>query len=87
MPHEINNKYEVGTNRLIQNGMKIVTRTEDVITEFPFLQYRLLLMKLLEKGLEQTRKVCKTQDYDRIYQQDTEEPISLNEIYKNQKRK
>lgn len=40
LPHEVNDKHGIGTNRLIQRGAKIVTTTEDMIKEFPFLSYK-----------------------------------------------
>lgn len=85
VPHEIDDKHGVGTNRLIQNGAKIVVKTEDIIKEFPFLHYRPLLRIMREKKTKQSRKVCKIQEYDSVYQWITEEPISLEEICKKSK--
>lgn len=85
VPHEIHDKHGIGTNRLIQNGAKIITTTEDMIAEFPFLQYKPLPTKLREKKTKRGKKVCKIQEYDRIYQWITEEPISLDEISKKSK--
>ena len=87
VPHEIHDKHGVGTNRLIRNGAKIVTTTEDMITEFPFLQYKPLPIKLLEKKGKRVKKDCKIQDYNKIYRWITEEPISLDEICKKSKEK
>lgn len=40
LPHEVNDLHGVGTNKLIQKGAKMITTTEDIIKEFPFLQYK-----------------------------------------------
>lgn len=80
LPHEVNDVYGVGTNRLIQEGAKIVMNTEDIIKEFPFLSYK-IPSKEKEIPILPRRKICKNQEYNEIYQQITENPISLNEIY------
>lgn len=80
LPHEVNDIHGVGTNRLIQEGAKIVMGTEDIIKEFPFLSYK-LPSKEKEIPILQRRKICKNQEYNEIYQEITENPISLNEIY------
>lgn len=83
LPHEINDKHGKGTNRLIEKGAKIVTSTENIIKEFPFLKYK----KPLEEEIktQKTRKICNNQQYNKIYQLITEKPISLNQIYKKSK--
>lgn len=85
LPHELNDLHGVGTNRLIRKGAKIVTSTEDIIKEFPFLSYKL---PQKEKELESQvcRKICKNQEYNKVYQLITENPISLNEIYQKSNR-
>lgn len=80
LPHEVNDLHGVGTNRLIGKGAKIVTSTEDIIKEFPFLRYK-IPPKEKETKTYITRKVCKNEKYNEIYQWITENPISLNEIY------
>lgn len=80
LPHEINDIHGVGTNRMIQEGAKIVTSTEDIIKEFSFLQYKTPPKEEIKKPI--SRKVCKNKEYNEIYQFITEKSISLNEIYK-----
>lgn len=80
LPHEVNDKHGVGTNRLIQEGAKIVTCIEDIIKEFPFLSYK-KPPKEEQINILKRRKVCKNKEYEEIYQFITENPISLNEIY------
>lgn len=79
LPHEINDKHGVGTNRLIQEGAKIVTCTEDIVKEFSFLSYK-IPPKENEMKVQKRRKICKNREYHQIYQLITECPISLNEI-------
>lgn len=43
LPHEINDKYGVGTNKLIQKGAMLVTSTKDIIENFEFLKYKEIL--------------------------------------------
>lgn len=80
LPHEINDIHGVGTNRMIQEGAKIVTSTEDIIKEFSFLPYKIPPKEKTKKPV--SRKNCKNEEYNKIYQLITENPISLNEIYK-----
>lgn len=80
LPHEVNDKHGVGTNKLIRNGAKIVTSTEDIIKEFSFLSYK-IPPKEKETKIHKRRKVCKNKEYNQIYQFIEEKPISLNEIY------
>ncbi len=81
IPHEIGDKKGVGTNRLIQNGAKIVTSVKDIMEEFPFLPYH-VLPKEKEIKSQKYKKICLNKDYDKIYQLLTEKPTSLNEIYR-----
>lgn len=80
LPHEVSDKHGVGTNRLIQEGAKIVTNAEDIIREFPFLKYK-ILPKEKKIQIQKKRKICKNREYNKIYELITENPISLNEIY------
>lgn len=84
LPHEVDNKHGIGTNRLIQEGAKIVTNVEDIMKEFPMLKYKKIL-KRKERKLPKQRKICRNKRYNQIYQFITEQPISLNEIYKKSK--
>ena len=80
LPHEINNKHGVGTNRLIQKGAKIITNVEDMIKEFSFLSYKRMPKEKIRET-QKAKKICKNKEYEKIYQFITEEIISLNEIY------
>lgn len=85
LPHEVDDKHGKGTNRLIQEGAQIVTCTEDIIKEFPFLVYKKLPPKKKERSQKQ-RKICENKNYNDIYQLIPEEPISVDEIYKKSKK-
>ncbi len=87
LPHEVDDKNGRGTNRLIQEGAKIVTCTEDIIKEFPFLSYK-VPPKKKEKEIEiqEGRKICKNKEYNQIYQLVTEIPISVSEIYQKSRK-
>lgn len=39
IPHNLEDKHGIGTNRLIKNGAKLVTSTKDIIDTFDFLTY------------------------------------------------
>lgn len=84
LPHEVNDKYGIGTNRLIQRGAKIVTTTEDIIKEFPFLSYKVPIKRKMVE-LQKQKRACNNEEYNKVYQFITEDPISLNEIYKKVK--
>ena len=43
LPHEINDKYGIGTNKLIQKGAILVTSTKDIVENFKFLKYKEIL--------------------------------------------
>lgn len=81
IPHEINDLHGVGTNRLIQEGAKMITCTEDIINEFPFLTYKIPQKKNLENEVIR-RKKCNNTNYNEIYKLITDKPILLNEIYR-----
>ena len=80
LPHEVSDIHGVGTNQLIRKGAKIVTNTRDIIEEFPFLTYKKIPEEKTEK-LNYIRKQCNNKEFNEIYQQIKDEPISLNEIY------
>ncbi len=80
LPHEVNDIHGVGNNHLIQKGAKIVTNTKDIIEEFPFLTYKKIPKEKISMS-NYIKRHCNNQEYNDIYQQIKEEPISLNEIY------
>lgn len=84
LPHEICDLHGVGTNRLIQNGAKIITTTKDIIEEFPFLTYKTIPKNKLKNSKQKSefkRKKCTNKRYNAIYKYITKKTISLEEIY------
>lgn len=81
VPHEVEDIHGIGTNRLIKNGAKIVTSTEDIIKEFKFLQYKKPVKE--SSDLQINKKICKNEKYNEIYKLITDKPITVDEIYRN----
>lgn len=84
LPHEVNDKHGVGTNRLIQKGAKIVTNVQEIIEEFPYLNYKTVPRE--KKENDNRRKICENYEYNEIYQLITQKPISINEICQKSKK-
>lgn len=85
LPHEVNDKHGIGTNRLIREGAKMVTCTEDIIQDLSFLSYKKPPEEKTNNEpilINHKRKICKDKKYNTIYQYIMEKPISLNEIYR-----
>lgn len=78
LPHEIDNIYGVGTNRLLKNGATLVTSTKEIIDCFNFLTYKSLKIRnnhILKK------KTLNNPNYQEIYDLISDKLINLNEIY------
>ena len=75
VPHAINDRNGVGTNRLIKNGAKLVTETRDIIEEISFLKYD-------EEKIEslKTKKPIVKPEYQKIFNVIGIEPIEIEEI-------
>ena len=84
IPHEIEDIHGKGTNRLIKNGAKVVTNVEDIINEYPFINYKEIpkqpKVNYINKKIK-VRKKCTNKNYSEIYELITDKPINLNEIY------
>lgn len=48
IPHNLENRHGVGTNRLIKNGATLVTSAKDIIEKFDYLDYKETQMQVLE---------------------------------------
>lgn len=70
VPGNLESKYSVGTNRLIQEGAQPLTSVNDIISQYPFLKS----MKIKTS----TRKVPTR--YAKLYKAITEISISINEL-------
>lgn len=78
IPHSLNQKEGVGTNKLLQKGAKLVTKPEDIG------QY-LKLEKFKELKTEKIA-INLAKEYQEIYNQITEEPINIEEICRKLKK-
>ena len=82
IPHNINDKHGIGTNKLISRGAKLITNTREIIEEFSFLKYDENKANNLERVIR--RKV--KQEYQEIYDMIGFKPIEKEEIcYKTKK--
>ena len=89
LPHEINDKYGVGTNKLIRKGAILVTSTKEIIEEFDFLKYKeIKISNNKEKTKEKTKdKVQKEITFENKEEKEVYELINngfsnINEIHK-----
>ena len=84
IPHDIDDRSGAGTNQLIRKGGMLVTCTKDIIDEFDFLEYKEISKERSKRLI--TNKVLeikfKDQEYQKVYDLITQNPISINEIYK-----
>lgn len=82
IPHAINDRHGVGTNRLIAKGAKLVTNIEEIMEEFSYLNYDENKKVNLEKIVKHNVK----KEYQEIYDVIKFEPITKEEIcYKTKK--
>lgn len=97
LPGEIDNKKAVGNNRLIKNKIAtLVCTTKEIIDEIENIQY--IEIKDDQKNNKKSkkaqnkcekinkRKICENDEYNTIYQLITENPCTLDEIYKKSKK-
>ena len=55
IPHDLSDKYGIGTNRLIKKGASLITSTKDIIESFDFLEYKEELIKENKNKAEEKR--------------------------------
>lgn len=77
LPHEIDDMYGVGTNRLLKNGATLVTSTEEIINSFDFLNYKSINYDTNKFN----KKPLNNLSYKEVYSLISDNVISLNEIY------
>lgn len=75
LPHEIDDKYGVGTNQLIRKGAILTTSTKDIINEFDFLTY-----KNIQKTKNKVKNKIIKKEYQEIYQLIEEGEIGIDEL-------
>lgn len=66
IPHDLNDKCGIGTNRLIKKGANLITSTKDIIESFDFLEYKEELIKE-HKNKNEEKREPKEEKYKRIY--------------------
>ena len=85
LPHEINDKYGVGTNKLIRKGAILVTSTKEIIEEFDFLEYKeVKISNNKEKTKDKVQKeiTFENKEEKEIYELINNGFSNINEIYK-----
>ena len=75
LPHEIDDKYGVGTNKLIRKGAILTTSTKEIINEFEFLTY-----KNIQKRENKAKKKIIKKEYKEIYELIEEKEIGVDEL-------
>lgn len=81
IPKEIQNKYGVGSNRMIQKGAELITKPEEILDYYGF---GTINPKVLEKQeIEEKIKIQK--EYEKVYNAIEEIPTNINTIIKKSK--
>lgn len=94
LPHEIDDKNGVGTNKLIREGAILVTSVKDIISEFSEMKYIEIIKenKIQKSKIENivkgknkkekvvTKKSCDNEEYEEIYKFINEIPITSQEL-------
>lgn len=93
IPHNIEEINGIGTNKLIQEGAKLVTNVQDIIEEFNFLSYKKIEIKEsaispIEKMINETYDIIKTKfnkEHLFIYKIIEQEKLNINELSRKSK--
>lgn len=82
IPHNLEDKHGIGTNRLIKNGAHLVTDARDILTYFDFIDYEELYEELAEELAEEEIQTSIDVDkkYVDIYNILVGPPLNINEI-------
>lgn len=75
IPHNLDDKHGIGTNKLIKSGAKLVTCAKDIIDEFDFLEYK----PVFKNKIESVPIEIKPQYLD-IYNKLLGPPLNINQI-------
>lgn len=75
IPHNLDNKYGIGTNRLIKNGAHLITSPKDIIDKFDFLTYKGEFMEKQENELIKIKP-----EYVDVYNSLIGPPLNINQI-------
>lgn len=74
IPSNLESKNSYGTNKLIQNGAKLVISPNDILKDFG--------INIIKKTKELRKYVTVDQKYKKIYEKISRVPISINELQK-----
>lgn len=74
IPSSLESKNAYGTSRLIQNGAKLVTSSNDILKD--------LGISMVKKAKETKKHITIDQKYKEIYEKISHIPISINELQK-----
>ena len=66
-----------GTNELIKNGSKLVTKVEDILIEYPQIKFKKKLLKEREKQVPK--------ELEKVYKCIKNEPANINQIVRKTK--
>ena len=85
LPHEIDDKNGVGTNRLIREGAILVTSVKEIISEFSEMKYKKIKESEIQKSDIETenlgtKKICNNKEYEELYKFINENPITIEEL-------
>jgi len=78
IPHSLNQKEGIGTNRLLQKGAKLVTCPEDI--------QKYLKLKEIKTSKRERLAINVPKEYEEIYNQIPNEPINIEEICRKLKK-
>lgn len=74
LPHEIEDKHGIGTNKLIRQGATLVTSTKEIIEEFEFLEYKKI------SNIKNRKNLIKNKEYQKIYELIERGVVNIDEI-------
>lgn len=81
LPHEINDRCGIGTNRLIRKGAILITSTKEIINECGVIEYKEIPSKInLEEIEKKNKKRPKNKDQQMVYDLLGTETKAMNEI-------
>lgn len=81
IPHEIKNKYGIGTNELIRRGGILVTNVKEILEEFP----EIIIQKNIKPKNDFKIKMDIKPEYKKIYKTLINEKLTIDEISRNLK--
>ena len=77
VPSSLENSKGLGTNELIKNGSKLVTKVEDILIEYPQIKFKKKLLKEREKQVPK--------ELEKVYKCIKNEPANINQIVRKTK--